>query len=546
MLILSLIFLLLSNAVTLRRDKSILYSRIAIIILLYSSLIAFYNINLKFTENEIALFGGLFHITSITLIFQIFIFIITSFILQLNGFYPRKVVFSTSLNSDIIHNIKSTVINKTFHHFRIIEYSLVILFIIIGASFLVSSSNLISLFLSLELQSYGLYILCAMYRDSESATWAALTYFLLGGLSSCLILLSTALLYANSGTTSLDGFYIISNLSDLSNNIYNVMYWYESEYVNYSLIIMSVGFLFKLSAAPFHLWSPDIYDAIPTVVTTFVAIIAKISIFVFLFELIHYTNNYFSYAYFTWTYTLLLSSLLSMIVGTLLGLIQFRIKRLLAYSTISHIGFILLSLSINSIESYQAFIFYLIQYSISNLNVFILVITIGFSLYPFVNKDKEYIRLYDKNNSTLQLISQIKGYFYINPVLSISLAITLFSFSGIPPLMGFFAKQMVLSAALDKGYIFITFIAILTSTISAVYYLNIVNKIFFSKSDYIHNRNSISISLKNNIDESNYNIIVLSNAIYISIATLLITLFMFMPQNLLSLANILAITMFHI
>lgn len=546
MLILSLIFLLLSNAVTLRRDKSILYSRIAIITLLYSSLIAFNNINIA--ENEIAIFGGLFHITSVTVIFQIFIFIITSFILQLSGFYPRKIIFNKEdeLSSDIIYNYKTTVINKTSQQFRIIEYSLVILFIVTGASFLVSSSNLISLFLSLELQSYGLYILSAMYRDSEWATWAALTYFLLGGLSSCLILLSTALLYANSGTTSLDGFYIINNLSDLSNNIHNVMYWYDSDYINYSLIIMSVGFLFKVSAAPFHFWSPDVYDGIPTIVTTFVAIISKISIFIFLFELIHYTNNCFSYADFTWTYSLLVSSSLSMIVGTLLGLTQFRIKKLLAYSTISHIGFILLSLSINTIESYQAFIFYLIQYTISNLNIFILVITIGFSLYPFVNKDKQYITLYDKNNSTIQLISQIKGYFYINPVLSVSLAITLFSFSGIPPLIGFFAKQMVLSAALDKGYIFITFIAILTSTISAVYYLNIVNKMFFSKSDYIYNTNLTSLTLKNDIDKSSKSIIVLSNSLYISIATLFISLFMFAPDNLLSLANILAITMFHI
>lgn len=548
MLILSLIFLLLSNSVTLRRDKSILYSRIAIAILLYSFLIAFNNVSIKFIDNEIALFGGLFHITPITILFHTLILIITSFILQLNGFYPRKSITNKyhKLSLDAIYNYKTTVINKMSQQFRIIEYPLVILFITTGASLLISSSNLISLFLSLELQSYGLYILSAMYRDSEWATWAALTYFLLGGLSSCLILLSTGLLYANSGTTSLDGFYLISNLYDLSNNSYNVMYWYKSDYVNYSLIIMSVGFLFKVSAAPFHFWSPDVYDAIPTIVTTFVAIIAKISIFIFLFELIRYTNNYFLFTDFTWTYNLLLSSLLSMIVGTLLGLTQFRIKRLLAYSTISHIGFILLALSINTIESNQAFIFYIIQYTISNLNAFVLIITIGFSLYNYIDKNKQYVKLYEKNNSTIQLISQLKGYFYINPVLAISLAITFFSFAGIPPLMGFFAKQMVLSAALDKGYIFITFIAILTSTISAVYYLNVISKMFFANSDYIHNKQSVNFTLENGITIKSDSMIVLANSLYISVSTLLITLFIFMPQNLLSLANILAITIFHI
>jgi NADH-ubiquinone oxidoreductase chain 2 len=125
-----------------------------------------------------------------------------------------------------------------------------------------------------------------------------------------------------------------------------------------SLLILSVGFLFKISAAPFHFWSPDVYDAIPTIVTTFVAIIAKISILIFLLELVHYTSNYLFTSEFSWTSSLLVSSLLSLIIGTILGLTQSRIKRLFAYSTISHLGFILLALAINSIESIQAFILY--------------------------------------------------------------------------------------------------------------------------------------------------------------------------------------------
>ena len=190
-----------------------------------------------------------------------------------------------------------------------------------------------------------------------------LTYFLLGGLSSCFILLGTSLLYSNSGTTNLDGLYVITSISDIANND-NILYWYKPYYINISLLILSVGFLFKVSAAPFHFWSPDVYDAIPTIVTTFVAIIAKISIFIFLLELVHYTNNSLFTSEFNWTSSLLISSLLSLIIGTIVGLTQFRIKRLFAYSTISHVGFILLALSINSIESIQAFIFYLIQYSI--------------------------------------------------------------------------------------------------------------------------------------------------------------------------------------
>jgi len=175
----------------------------------------------------------------------------------------------------------------------------------------------------------------------------------------------------------------------------------------------------------------------------------------------------------------LVSSLLSLIIGTIVGLSQFRIKRLFAYSTISHLGFILLALSINSIESIQSFIFYVIQYSITNLNAFMLLISIGYTFYFYLKKKGE--NLQDKNNSPIQLISQLKGYFFIKPVLALSLTITLYSFVGIPPLIGFFAKQMVLTAAIDNGYIFMALIAILTSVISAVYYLVIVKQIFFDK-----------------------------------------------------------------
>jgi NADH-ubiquinone oxidoreductase chain 2 len=176
------------------------------------------------------------------------------------------------------------------------------------------------------------------------------------------------------------------------------------------------------------------------------------------------------------------------VIGSVLGLTQFRIKRLFAYSTISHIGFILLALTINSAESIQSYIFYILQYSLSNLNAFIILVTIGYTLYLYVYKQKDHQReLIDQNNSPVQLVSQIKGYFHINPFIAISLSITLFSFVGIPPVIGFFAKQMVLSAALDNGYVFMALVAILTSVIGAGYYLNLVKEIFFNKPDYEKN-----------------------------------------------------------
>jgi NADH-ubiquinone oxidoreductase chain 2 len=555
MLIISLLSLLMSNAVSLRRDKSILYSRVTIIILLLSSYLTLDSLYLTNLDTGIGLYGGLFNATSITHTFQLFIFLVSAAILQLTGFYPRKVFFknSSKLLSYNVINFKSKIINKMGEQFKIIEYPLIILFIVTGAVFLVSTSDLVSIFLSIELQSYGLYLLSTLYRNSEKATSGGLTYFLLGGLASCFILLGSALLYANSGTTSLDGIYVIASISDLGSDTQS---WYKSDYINMSLVILAVGFLFKVSAAPFHFWSPDVYDAVPTIVTTFIAIIAKISIFVFFLELVHYTSNSLFTNNFTWTTALLVSSLLSLIIGTVLGLTQYRIKRLFAYSTISHVGFILLALSINSIESIQAFIFYLMQYTLSNLNAFMILLAVGYSLYCYSNENKKYSLLLDKNNSPIQLISQMKGFFYINPMLALSFAITLFSFAGIPPLIGFFAKQMVLSAALDNGYVFLTLVAILTSVISAVYYLNIVKEIFFDKPEYKVNPCISDVDMFATITKNNglvkklsfkYDSIILSShlTITISILTLVMLLFILMPQESLSMSNILALILFN-
>ena len=268
---------------------------------------------------------------------------------------------------------------------------------------------------------------------------------------------------------------------------------------------------------------------------------------------------------------------MSLVVGTVVGLTQSRIKRLFAFSTISHVGFVLLGLSIHTVESTQAFMFYLIQYSLSNLNAFMLIITIGYSLYLYVNNEESTGRvekstldketslnsnensgnLADENNSPIQFIDQLKGYYYINPILSLSLGITLFSFAGIPPLIGFFGKQMILSAAVDSGHIFMALGAILTSVISAVYYLAIIKQIFFDKPDYRLNDELKSFRADGLITEKNtavkkvqiemnYIVISTSLSLSISVITLFITLFIFIPEELLSLANILALILFNL
>jgi len=557
MLLTSIFCLLLSNALSFRRDTAILYSRVGIIILFYCIFLSYNNLFITYLDNGIGLFGGLFYTSSITQTFHILIFVISLLILNMTGFYPRKLLSNDYMSFNklvftklqFVKNIAvSNIILKKGEQYTIIEYTLMLLFIITGSIFLISSSDLVSIFLSIELQSYGLYLLCSMYRNSESATSAGLTYFLLGGLASCFILLGIGLIYANLGVTYLDSFYVINNLAGILNE------QQITTYIPYSLLLLTIGLLFKVSAAPFHFWSPDVYDGIPTIVTTFVAIIAKISILTLLLHLVHYTNSVYITTEYTWTTSLLVSSLFSLIIGTVLGLTQFRIKRLFAYSTISHLGFMLLAMTINSVESIQAFIFYLVQYSLSNLNAFILLVAIGYSLYAYNDKNTNHNNLIDRKNSPIQLISQLKGYFHINSILALSLAITLFSFAGIPPLMGFFAKQMVFSAALQEGFVFLTLIGVLTSVISAVYYLFIVKTMFFDQHSYTYlnilkDLKIPALVLKNNkvVNKVYFDskfALSSSLSITISILTLVILLFMFMPNEWLHMSNLLAIVLF--
>jgi len=537
MILTFLILLLFSNGLTNRPDTSILYSRIGILIVFYSMLSSYITFYMTYLEKGIGLYGGLFNITAITHTFQIFILIICGLILLLTSFYPRKKYIgdSTSMIDTLFKKVKQyvNIINKVSEQFTIIEYALIIIFVISGATLLLSSGDLGSIYLCIELQSFSLYIISSLHRNSESSTGSALTYFLLGGLSSCFILLGIGLIYANSGLTSLDGIYLI--ISD-SERYVDYSTWYMHSYVFYSLILISVGLLFKIAAAPFHWWSPDVYDGVPTIVTTFIAILGKIAILVLLLELVQYTSSllHSTVQFYSWTTSLSISCFFSLLIGTVLGITQTRIKRLLAYSTISHVGFILLALIVHSIDSYQAYIFYIIQYILTNLNVFFILIAIGFSLYLYYTNNSEYNNLPEKNNSPIQLISQLKGYFSINPILALFLVLTMFSFVGLPPLVGFFGKQMVLTTALDNNKTILVLIGVLTSVIGAVYYLTVIKTIYFDKSEYEKTYMYLEVSLSN------------IYSITLSILNLAIISFIFIPDELLNLCNLLSLISYSI
>jgi NADH-ubiquinone oxidoreductase chain 2 len=524
MIFLSILILIVAIALPSfnKQMSSILFTRISTIIFLYSGALSFNGLYIQSIGSGIGIYGGLFQVTFVSQLLEVFLFIIGSLILIAWPLKSNDIInYKLNTNNDISSNYNNTskilqyTINKSNHA---TEYSLIVLFSTLGASLLVSSADLVSMYLSIELQSFALYILATLYRDSESATSAGLKYFLLGGLSSCLILLGAGLIYTFSGLTNFESIYSLISVSDSNNIIQGLIL---------GLILIIVGFLFKIAAAPLHNWAPDVYDDSPTIVTIWLTIMPKISILILLLELqtqIGYINNEDIHSIFISSgldlldsltslnskilttnigentaniikNLLLISSLLSLIIGTIVGLAQTRIKRLLALSTISHIGFILLALSINTEQSIESLIFYIIQYSITNLNVFLIIIALGYmihnSILQLIRQDSQESKNYYLNNkvdSDIKFISELKGQFFSNPLLSLSLSICLFSMAGIPPLIGFFSKQFVLSSAIESGYYFMAIVAILVSVISASYYLKIIRVLHSEAEENIINQ----------------------------------------------------------
>jgi NADH-ubiquinone oxidoreductase chain 2 len=501
-----------------KQVSPILFTRISSIIFLYAGALNFNALYIQSIGSGIGIYSGLFHVTIISQFLEVFLLIIGSLILISPIYNPNAHLQYTTPAIGAINYA---------------AYSLVVLFSTLGASLLVSSYDLISMYLSIELQSFGVYILATLYRNSESATSAGLKYFLLGGLSSCIILLGASLIYTYTGLTNFESIYSLISVS-----AYGAVNTNEIIIgLSLGLILVIIGFLFKIAAAPLHYWAPDVYDDSPTIVTIWLTIMPKISILVLLLEVIGNISPYLQLNLMgadnigTIKILLLISSLLSLIIGTVVGLAQTKIKRLLAYSTISHVGFILLALVINTEQSTESLIFYIIQYSLTNLNTFLIIIALGYIIMPSI------INNYGRSNNTdINYITELKGQFFSNPILSLSLSVCLFSMAGIPPLIGFFAKQFVLYSAIQNGYYFISIVAILVSVISASYYLKII-KILHTEV----NNNDTEL----NASQSQHLIISHVHSFSISTLTLTIILFVLKPSIILNSTQLLSLYLYN-
>ena len=514
MLIFSILFLIVLMAIPSLKIKysPILFQRISSIILIYAGALSLNALYIQSIGSGIGIYSGLFHVTFISQFLEIFIYIIGAAIL-----------IARPLPIYVLYPNLSIIEENSYKNS--IEYCLLIMFSIIGASLLISSSNLISMYLSIELQSFAVYILSTIYTNSIFATSAGLKYFLLGSLASCFILLGSGLIYTFTGLINLESIYnLISVTVPLSSNI--------TQAIALGFIFIFAGFLLKVAAAPFHNWAPDVYDDSPTIVTIWLTIMPKISILIFILEIFTQITSVSpilesldTIGFNPISSLLLICSLFSLIIGTVVGITQIKIKRLLAYSTISHIGFILLALAINSKQSIDSFIFYIIQYTLTNLNTFLILLAIGYIIYSknLINKGSE---------KDIKYISELKGLFFSNPILSISLTICLLSMAGTPPLLGFFSKQFVLFSAIESGYYFMAISGILVSIVSASYYLRIIR--------ILHTEIELNKSLNN---ETNTTVGINNiHSLLISSLTLLILFFVLNPSILLKSTQLLSLS----
>ena len=325
-----------------------------------------------------------------------------------------------------------------------IEYPILILSSILGMMIMISSNDLIVFYMGLELQSLALYVLASFNRDNLLSTESGLKYFVLSALSSGLLLYGCSLTYGFSESTNFDQILINSN---------------EFNYgTTFGIVFILVGLAFKISAVPFHMWAPDVYQGSPTSVTLFFAILPKIaalSVFIkFLYTPFANMND-------QWQTIIVFISIASMIFGAVAAIGQKNLKRLIAYSSISHMGYALAGLATVSNQGIQSSITYISIYLVMNLAFFS-------CLFMLKRNDKYY-----------ENIEDLSGLSKKHPILSFSLLIVLFSLAGIPPLAGFFAKFYVFLAVIEQSMYFLAIVGLLATVVAAFYYLRIIKIIYF-------------------------------------------------------------------
>ena len=328
------------------------------------------------------------------------------------------------------------------------EYPLLIALAVVGMMMMVSAGDLMSLYMGLELQSLSLYVVASLRRDSVKSTEAGLKYFVLGALSSGLLLYGASLTYGYAGTTLFSGIIQTANEDGVSLGLL------------FGLVFLISGLAFKVSAVPFHMWTPDVYEGSPTPVTAFFATAPKVAAIALFARVMH---DAFGDAVSDWSQVIALLSVLSMFLGGIAAIGQTDIKRLMAYSSIAHMGYALMGLAAGTAFGVQAMLIYMAIYVVMNIGTFAFILSM------------------ERDGQPVSNIAALNMYSKREPGKALAMLVLLFSLAGVPPLVGFFGKLYVLRAAYEAGLIWLAIAGVIASVIGAFYYLRIVFYMYFGE-----------------------------------------------------------------
>jgi len=329
------------------------------------------------------------------------------------------------------------------------EYYVLAIFSTLGMMIMVSAAHFLTIYLGLELMSLCMYAMVAMHRDSMVSTEAAMKYFILGALASGMLLYGMSIIYGVTGNLEIATIAQVIQAGGLDDTV-----------LSFGIVFLVIGIGFKLGAVPFHMWLPDVYHGAPTAVTLFIATAPKIAAFAMAMRLL---VDGLGDVQQHWQGMLIMLSILSMILGNVVAIAQTNLKRMLAYSTISHVGFILLGILSGSQEGYAASMFYALVYALMSLGAFGMII------------------LMSRQGFEADNIDDYKGLSRRNPWYALMMLILMFSMAGIPPLVGFYAKLTVIKSIVDINLISVAIVAVMMSVIGAFYYLRIIKVMYFDK-----------------------------------------------------------------
>ena len=326
------------------------------------------------------------------------------------------------------------------------EYPMLMVLAAVGMMTMVSAGDLMALYMGLELQSLALYVVASLRRDSIKSTEAGLKYFVLGALSSGLLLYGASLVYGYSGTTLFSGIIQTAQAGEVSLGLL------------FGLVFLMAGFAFKVSAVPFHMWTPDVYEGSPTPVTAFFATAPKVAAMGLFARVMH---DAFGGAVADWQQIIALLSVCSMFLGAFAAIGQTNIKRLMAFSSIAHMGYALMGLAAGTVLGVQAMLVYMAIYVTMNVGTF------------------AFILMMEKDGQPVVEISALHQYAKSEPGKALAMLVLLFSLAGVPPMLGFFGKLYVLRAAYEAGLAWLAVLGVIASVIGAYYYLRIVFFMYF-------------------------------------------------------------------